>query len=190
MLGHLCYASGSSEPGKAEPTLDQAKQRVDNFAAGFLAAGARAVIAEAYGRLGRRVRGRGLFTAHTTVGTIWATSFSKQGTPFSFPSTRTPGMTAQMDPDHSSGKYYRAIVGDPNLRATPSWAIRTGDGPDAPRRRRASRPRHPQTPRRPHPPSATHRVPDDADADAAAARPRRRHRPTTARSISRAPESP
>ena len=35
-LFHLCYASGNSEPGKAAPTLTVAKQRVDNFGAGFL----------------------------------------------------------------------------------------------------------------------------------------------------------
>ena len=48
LLHHLCYASGLSEPGLPEGTLDQAKQRVDNFAAGFIRAGASAVIAEAY----------------------------------------------------------------------------------------------------------------------------------------------
>ena len=36
LLNHLCYASGNTEPGLPEGTLDQAKQRVDNFAAGFI----------------------------------------------------------------------------------------------------------------------------------------------------------
>ena len=40
LLHHLCYASGNSEPQLPEGTLDQAKQRVDNFAAGFIEAGA------------------------------------------------------------------------------------------------------------------------------------------------------
>ena len=40
LLNHLCYASGNTEPGLPEGTLDQARQRVDNFAAGFIAAGA------------------------------------------------------------------------------------------------------------------------------------------------------
>src|SRR4051794_29766329 len=31
ILGHHCYASGSSEPGYADPTEAVAKQRVDNF---------------------------------------------------------------------------------------------------------------------------------------------------------------
>jgi rare lipoprotein A len=114
VLAHLCYASGSSEPGRTDPTQAVAQERVDNFAAGWLAAGARAVIAEAYGGAAANYV-TSLFTAHDTIGNIWATSFSHQGNTFSFPSTRTPGMTAQMDPDTATGKYYRSIVGDLNL---------------------------------------------------------------------------
>ena len=47
LLNHLCYASGNTEPGLPEGTLDRARQRVDNYAAGFIKAGASAVIAEA-----------------------------------------------------------------------------------------------------------------------------------------------
>ena len=43
LLFHLCYASGNSEPGNAEPSLSVAKQRADNYASAFLKAGARAV---------------------------------------------------------------------------------------------------------------------------------------------------
>ena len=114
LLGHLCYASGSSEPGMPDPTRSDASQRVDNFAAGFLAAGARAVFAEAYAGASAKYVDA-LFTAHATIGNIWAHSFSNQGNSFSFASSRTPGMTAQLDPDHASGKYYRAIVGDMSL---------------------------------------------------------------------------
>ena len=45
ILNHLCYASGNSEPGRANPTKSVAMQRVDDFGAGFLRAGARAVFA-------------------------------------------------------------------------------------------------------------------------------------------------
>jgi gliding motility-associated-like protein len=116
LLGHLCYASGSSEPGKADPTLTMAKQRVDNMAAGWIAAGAQAVIAEAYGGV-TAAYVDALFTAHESLGNIWASSYSNQGNAFAFPSTRSPGMTVQMDPDHSSGKYYRAITGDLSLQS-------------------------------------------------------------------------
>jgi hypothetical protein len=56
LLTHLCYASGNSEPGIAEGTLKAAKQRVDNFAAGFVKAGASAVVAEAYASPNHMVR--------------------------------------------------------------------------------------------------------------------------------------
>ena len=46
LLNHLCYASGNSEPGHAAPTMSVAKQRVDNYAAGFLRSPARAVLAD------------------------------------------------------------------------------------------------------------------------------------------------
>ena len=46
ILNRLCYASGNSEWGRANPTKTVAKQRVDNYASGFLRAGARAVFAE------------------------------------------------------------------------------------------------------------------------------------------------
>ena len=46
ILNRLCYASGNSEWGSANPTKTVAKQRVDNFGAGFLRAGARAVFAD------------------------------------------------------------------------------------------------------------------------------------------------
>ena len=44
-LNHLCYAAGNGEEGMAIPTWDIAHQRNDNFAAGFLASGARTVFA-------------------------------------------------------------------------------------------------------------------------------------------------
>jgi rare lipoprotein A len=114
ILGHLCYASGSSEPGYAAPTAIEAQQRVDNYAAGFFAAGARAVFAEAYnGAAAGYVRG--LFTAHTTVGAIWASSSHRQGNASSFESTRTPGMIATTDPETGTGRYWRSLAGDQTL---------------------------------------------------------------------------
>ena len=50
IYNHACYAAGSSEPGRANPTLAVAKQRVDNHAAGWLRTGARTVFAETLGR--------------------------------------------------------------------------------------------------------------------------------------------
>ena len=47
ILNRLCYASGNSEWGRANPTKTTAMKRVDNYGAGFLRAGARAVFAHA-----------------------------------------------------------------------------------------------------------------------------------------------
>jgi flagellar hook assembly protein FlgD len=115
LLGHLCYASGSSEPGLAAPTLDVAKQRVDNFAAGFIAAGASAVFADAHGKAVAQYVDA-LFSTHQSLGQLWAAAPSNQGNAFSFPSTRTPGATVEMDPDKSSGEYHRSIVGNLDLQ--------------------------------------------------------------------------
>ena len=41
LLHHLCYASGNSEPGLPEGSLDVGRQRVDNYAAGWLRVGRR-----------------------------------------------------------------------------------------------------------------------------------------------------
>ena len=46
ILNRLCYASGNNEWGAGNPTKAVAIKRVDNFAAGFLRANARAVFAE------------------------------------------------------------------------------------------------------------------------------------------------
>ena len=62
ILNRLCYASGNSEPGNAEPTVSVARQRADNYAAGFLKAGAAAVIADGHGSADTYIRS--LFTTH------------------------------------------------------------------------------------------------------------------------------
>ncbi len=56
LLLHLCYASGNSESGLPEPSLAVATQRVDNYAAGWLRAGADAVIADTFGPPGPYIR--------------------------------------------------------------------------------------------------------------------------------------
>lgn len=109
LLHHLCYASGNSESGKPKPTLAQAKQRVDNMAAGWLRTGARAVVAEAHYSPAWYVRQ--LFTTHKTVDQIFHDSPTFNDHAFTFPSTRTPGATAEMDPDGTPGGYWRSVTG-------------------------------------------------------------------------------
>jgi hypothetical protein len=109
LLHHLCYASGNSESGKPKPTLAQAKARVDNMAAGWLKAGAAAVVAE--GHFGPAWYVRQLFTEHKTVDQIFHDSPTYNDNAFSFASTRTPGATAEMDPDGTPGGYWRSVTG-------------------------------------------------------------------------------
>ena len=108
LLNHLCYASGNSEPGLAEGSLDTAKQRVDNFAAGFIQSGASAVVAEAYDDPNAMVRtvlaGRG------SIESAWRHAPSANGHVFGFESVRSPGYVAEMDPERASSGFARSIV--------------------------------------------------------------------------------
>jgi flagellar hook assembly protein FlgD len=117
ILSHNCYASGNSEPGKAEPSLAVAKARLDNFAAGFLRAGARAVIADGHSDPSWYIEQ--LFTTHQTIEQIWRSGPNPHGNAFTFPSARTAGYTAFSDPDHRSGStysgFYRSMVAKPAL---------------------------------------------------------------------------
>lgn len=112
ILSRLCYASGNSEPGDADPTQTNARKRVDNFAAGFLKA-AEAVIADGHGSPEPYIRA--LFTTHATIQEVWEGAPNFHDHVKSFPSTRTPGATAYTDTDSTSAGYYRSLVTRPGL---------------------------------------------------------------------------
>jgi flagellar hook assembly protein FlgD len=116
ILAHLCYASGNSEPGLTPPTLAIAEARIDNFAAGFLQAGARAVIADAHSDTSWYLDQ--LFTTHQTLDLLFRTKPSGAGNTFTFPSSRTPGLTDYSDPDTAAppSDFYRSMVTQPTLR--------------------------------------------------------------------------
>jgi hypothetical protein len=115
ILNRLCYASGNSEWGSPNPTKTVAKQRVDNFGAGFLRAGARAVFAD--GITSASYVLSGLFRSSRSIGSIFTSSSNFVGTyDFKFASARTPGYTAWMAPK-SIGRYYRSVVGNLGLTA-------------------------------------------------------------------------
>ena len=116
LLGNLCYASGNSEPGHAAPTVSVARQRIDNYAAGFLRGGARAVIADGHGSLVPYIRG--LFTTGQTIIDLWKSAPNFHNHVTSFASTRTPGYTAYSDPDTTTGGYYRSLVTVPTMTTT------------------------------------------------------------------------
>jgi hypothetical protein len=108
LLNHLCYASGNTEPGLAEGNLDQARQRVDNFAAGFIKAGAAAVVAEAYTSPNYMIKS--ILGGTRGIDAAWRGAPSKNGNAFAFDSVRSPGYIAQMDPERLWSRFSRSIV--------------------------------------------------------------------------------
>jgi hypothetical protein len=111
ILNHLCYSAGSSEAGAPEPTIPVAKERVDNFASGFLRAGARAVLADSWNAAPIGMI-RALFTTHESIGTAWHGLSSAQGHDISWTPLRNPAYTAIMDPDTATTGFHRSIVGN------------------------------------------------------------------------------
>jgi hypothetical protein len=118
ILNRLCYASGNSEPGLALPTKATAIKRVDNYGAGFLRTGARAVFAEGIASASYILYG--LFKTSRTIKQIfWSDPTRSGASDFSFASSRTPGKTAILDPK-SAGRYYRSVIGDLGMTAA-TW---------------------------------------------------------------------
>jgi len=116
ILNRLCYASGNSEWGSANPTSSTAKQRVDNYGAGFLRAGAKAVFAEAINSVSYQIRA--LFTSNLNMNNILMTHPSASGArDFYFYSSRTSGARAHLDPPQA-GKYWRSVIGVLGLTAS------------------------------------------------------------------------
>jgi hypothetical protein len=116
ILNRLCYASGNSEWGSANPTSSTAKQRVDNYGAGFLRAGARAVFAEAINSVSYQIRA--LFTSNMNMNNILMTHPSASGArDFYFYSSRTSWARAHLDPPQA-GKYWRSLIGVLSLTAS------------------------------------------------------------------------
>jgi hypothetical protein len=132
VLSHLCYASGNSEPGLPEGSLAVGQQRVDNYAAGFIKAGASAVIAE--GHMGPAYYVRSILAGKSSIDRIWRSSPSHNGNLLRFDSLRSPGYTAQMDPDRATSGFYRSIVLRDGLASssTLAGAVRAPAGPDLP----------------------------------------------------------
>lgn len=117
ILSHLCYASGNSEQGNPQPTYAVARERIDNFASGFLRAGARAVIADTW-TWGVINYIRSIFTTDQTIGNMWATSPSNHFHQMPFVPFRNPAYQAVMDPNEWTSGFYRSIVGAFEMRTT------------------------------------------------------------------------
>lgn len=140
ILNKLCYAEGNAEPGMPIPTTDVARQRVDNFASGFLAIGAKAVFALGW-QPGEDVINSLFDPTPKTMDDIFMTRFgsNRDGSykPYFgwigwkpnlyFDSVRTPGAVNHLDPDPVEG-YLRAVTGDLEFTNT-QWlgAVDSGD---------------------------------------------------------------
>ena len=108
LLNHLCYASGNTEPGLPEGNLAQAKQRVDNYAAGFIQAGASAVIAEAWSSPSYFVKT--ILSGNRSIQSAWSNAPSANRHRLAFKSERSKGYVAQMDTETATSGFTRSVV--------------------------------------------------------------------------------
>jgi flagellar hook assembly protein FlgD len=120
LMYHLCYASGNTEPGLAAGTFADARERVDNYGAGFIGAGARAVFAEGHPTHPATDYVRQLFTTARTMDQVFRAAPSRHGHVVGpYASQRTPGLRFEMDPDTTTPTgFYRSLIGDLALTAT------------------------------------------------------------------------
>jgi hypothetical protein len=122
LLYRLCYASGNTEPGLSVGTMSQVRRRVDNYGAGFLAAGARVVIADGHPWPSPANYMRQLFRTDRSVWQMFKAAPNYHGHirgPYA--SKRRPGMRFALDPNRGGSRpsgFYRSIVGDLSLRTT------------------------------------------------------------------------
>ena len=116
LLHRTDYASGRSPSGYTQPSLSVARRRADNYGAGFLAAGASAVIAEYSASPAYYVRA--IFTQSTSLASVWNGAPAYHGHVTSFTSTRTRSATGRTDPISSGAGYTRSIVGWPSTRTS------------------------------------------------------------------------
>ena len=115
ILARLCYASGNSEWGAANPTKSTAIKRVDNYGAGFLRAGAKAVFAEGLNDV--RYIIKNLYTSNRNMREIFFNSPNRTMTyRFHFASNRTSWAVASMDP-YKPSRYYRSVIGKLSVTA-------------------------------------------------------------------------
>ncbi len=113
LLNHLCYASGNSEPGLPQPMQAVAVERVDNFAAGFIAGGASAVLALGTEDAGGIVDA--LFGPAQTLDQLFMSTGGVGVAPIVTASVRTPGARLHLDPDSATSGFYRSLAGNLDL---------------------------------------------------------------------------
>ena len=110
-------ASGNSMSGDPEPSYAVARERIDNFASGFLRAGARAVIADVWNSAVVRTS-RASSRPTRRSGTCGPTPSSNHGHQMPFTPRRNPAYKAIMDPNTWNSGFYRSIVGALDMSTT------------------------------------------------------------------------
>jgi hypothetical protein len=119
LLLRLCYASGNPEWGGPIPRISTARARVDNYGAGFLRTGAKAVIAEGLGNPNYVLRG--LFKTNWTLKRIFFSSNAATGKyAINFAARRSPSWARGVMDPFKPGRYYRSIIGKLGMRAS-AW---------------------------------------------------------------------
>lgn len=135
ILSHLSYASGNASSGMPIPDEATAVQRVDNYANGFLAIGARAVWALGWQPGADIVKA--LHQEDSTMNAVFMSRYRdgvnpRNGwighAPITPPSVRTPGANIHMDPHPTEG-YLRAVTGDLGFTTT-EWRGGAAPPPD------------------------------------------------------------
>ncbi|HEX2626562.1 MAG TPA: fibronectin type III domain-containing protein [Candidatus Limnocylindrales bacterium] len=117
LLNGLCYSAGASEDGDPEPTIPVARQRVDNFASGFIRAGARVVVAQSW-TSGVTYMINRIFTTDQTIEQMWENAPNAQGHDQAFTPVRNPQFEGRIDPDTWTTGFHRSIVGAMHMRTT------------------------------------------------------------------------
>ncbi len=159
-ISRLAYASGNSEDGKPAPNLATARRRVANYAAGFLAAGAAAVIADWHYSSAHYVRA--IFTTSATLSLVWRAAPSARGTVVNVTPVRGHGYTGMVRRETWQGAsgYFRSIVGHPAMGTVSTRAdlpVATPPPPAAPKPPVNLPKPNPPTSRAPARPSSTGR---------------------------------
>jgi hypothetical protein len=118
LLMHGCYSAGNGELGAPIPTSDVARERVDNYASGWLAVGAAAVFALQWGT--RFNYPDALANTDSTMDELFMSPREYVGwNELYADSARTPAAVSHLDPDPTAG-YLRAVTGDLTM-TTATW---------------------------------------------------------------------
>ncbi|MDQ3448313.1 MAG: hypothetical protein M3432_03945 [Chloroflexota bacterium] len=114
-----CYAAGNSEGTQPTYSAATARQRVDNYGAGFLRTGARVLIADIIGNVDYILHG--LFRSDKTMRQIfWSSPRATKRWMTTVSGNQSPGWARGILDPYKPYAYMRSIMGDLDFRAS-SW---------------------------------------------------------------------